>query len=109
MLGLWTVEFGGSEGRFGSGVMVFDQGRLWGGDSGYYYSGTYSCSNDTDFSIVFEATSFVDGVESIFRTLDRDPTLNLVGSMVDPTHATAQGCPVGMSNLRLGVKLTKRA
>ena len=37
--GLWTVEFISTIQRYGRGVLVFNQGRLLGGDDGYYYSG----------------------------------------------------------------------
>jgi hypothetical protein len=39
--GLWTVEFMSTINRFGRGVVVLLNGRLFGGDAGYYYSGTY--------------------------------------------------------------------
>jgi hypothetical protein len=39
--GLWTVEFTSTLNRSGKGVFVFNNGRVLGGDQGYYYSGTY--------------------------------------------------------------------
>jgi len=39
--GLWTVEFISTTNRSGKGVLVLNNGRLLGGDEGYYYSGTY--------------------------------------------------------------------
>jgi hypothetical protein len=39
--GLWTVEFGSMANRYGRGVLIFINGRLLGGDDGYYYSGNY--------------------------------------------------------------------
>lgn len=38
--GLWTVEFASTM-RLGTGVIVLNNGRLLGGDAGYYYSGRY--------------------------------------------------------------------
>ncbi|MEX2575286.1 MAG: GrlR family regulatory protein [Halofilum sp. (in: g-proteobacteria)] len=43
---LWTVAFGTSEGRAGQGVVIFESGRVFGGDHGYYYLGTYAVGND---------------------------------------------------------------
>lgn len=38
--GLWTVEFISTLNRSGQGVLVLNNGRLLGGDEGYYYSGS---------------------------------------------------------------------
>ena len=44
--GLWTVEFLSTFNRAGKGVLVFTNGRLLGGDAGYYYSGTYTVTGN---------------------------------------------------------------
>jgi hypothetical protein len=41
MDGLWTAEFGSSTGGFSGGVVVLRDGKLMGGDAGYYYLGDY--------------------------------------------------------------------
>lgn len=39
---LWSVEFAvPSKGNYGAGVIIFENGRLYGGDSSYYYVGNY--------------------------------------------------------------------
>ncbi|MBM4283699.1 MAG: hypothetical protein FJ128_00400 [Deltaproteobacteria bacterium] len=49
--GLWTVEFISEMNRTGKGVIILTKdGRLLGGDSGYYYSGTYNIANDNKIS-----------------------------------------------------------
>lgn len=45
--GLWTIEFGSTVNRFGRGVLIFVNGRLLGGDEGYYYSGHYEIDGTT--------------------------------------------------------------
>lgn len=45
--GLWTVEFISTVNRFGKGVLVLLDGRLFGGDAGYYYSGRYEITGNT--------------------------------------------------------------
>ena len=45
--GLWTVEFISTVNRFGKGVLVLLDGRLLGGDAGYYYSGRYEIIGNT--------------------------------------------------------------
>ncbi|MHC4509421.1 MAG: hypothetical protein ACYTAO_10765 [Planctomycetota bacterium] len=39
--GLWTIEFISLDNLYGAGVLVLKDGRLLGGDAGYYYSGEY--------------------------------------------------------------------
>jgi hypothetical protein len=38
--GLWIVQFTGKD-ILGSGVVVFSSGKLFGGETGFYYIGTY--------------------------------------------------------------------
>ncbi len=37
--GFWTVNFDSNSGNLGSGVVVIDKGRVFGGDSGFMYTG----------------------------------------------------------------------
>jgi hypothetical protein len=50
MDGLWTAEFGSSVGMFGSGVVVFHEGKIMGGDNGYFYLGTYELNGNAGVS-----------------------------------------------------------
>jgi hypothetical protein len=43
---LWTMEFGSGEGWENGGVVVFETGRAFGGDSRYYYLGEFRTSGD---------------------------------------------------------------
>ena len=106
--GLWTAEFGSTAGRFGGGVVVFRDGRVMGGDSGYYYLGTYSLVTGNEFRATIDVVPFINGIESVFNTLGRNLKLELTGTLTDGAHAIAQGYPVGMPGLKLGVKLAKR-
>jgi hypothetical protein len=42
---LWSVQFHANGGIAGSGIVVFENGRLYGGDSMMIYTGTYKVSN----------------------------------------------------------------
>lgn len=105
--GLWTAEFGSTTGIFGGGVVVFEDGKLLGGDSWYYYVGTYSLNGNT-LETRLRVVPYIHGAQSVFGTVGRELVLNLVGSLTDPTHALAQGTAEGMPNLSFGAKLTKR-
>lgn len=43
--GLWAVDFQ-NQMDLGSGVVVFETNRVYGGDSGWYYTGTYAVEGD---------------------------------------------------------------
>jgi hypothetical protein len=46
MEGFWTVQFTGVQG-WGTGVVTFVNGQVFGGDSGYMYIGTYTLQGNT--------------------------------------------------------------
>jgi hypothetical protein len=107
MEGLWTAEFGSSTGIFGGGVAVFRDGKIWGGDGTYYYVGEYKL-NGNAFHATLKIFPFIDGAQSVFKTVGRDLTLELEGSLTDANRAIAQGHPKGMSEMKFGAKLTRR-
>lgn len=108
MNGLWTAEFGSSVGIFGGGVVVLQDGRIFGGDGGYYYIGDFELVGNA-LKARIKVAPFVEGYESVFKSVGRPLTLILEGTWTDETHAVAQGYPQEVPSLKLGVKLTKRA
>ena len=108
MDGLWTAEFGSSTGIFGGGVAVFRDGKIWGGDATYFYIGEYTVSGNT-FKATLKISPFLDGAESVFKTVGRDLILDLEGSLTSGDQAIAQGHPRDNPGLNFGAKLTKRA
>lgn|SRR5690348_1631847 len=107
MNGLWTAEFGSSTGIFGGGVAVFWDGKIMGGDATYYYLGEYTL-NGNSLRATLRVSPFIEGAESVFKTVGRDLTLDLEGSLTGESRAIAQGHPRDMPNLNFGVKLVKR-
>ncbi len=107
MNGLWTAEFGSSTGTFGGGVAVFEDGKILGGDGTYFYIGEYSLRGKT-FEATLRLSPFIEGAESVFKTVGQDLTLQLVGTVTGEGQAIAQGHPTGMPQLKFGAKLTKR-
>lgn len=108
MDGFWTAEFGSSAGVFGGGVAVFQNGKIMGGDGGYFYLGEYTLSGSS-FNATIEVQPFIKNYQSVFKTMDQKLTLDLAGSLQGTDEAIAQGQPRGMPQLNFGVKLTKRA
>jgi hypothetical protein len=108
MDGLWTAEFGGSTGIFGGGVIIFRDGKIMGGDATYYYIGEYTLKGNT-LQATLTIYPFIEGAESVFKTVGQNLTLDLVGLLIDDRRATAQGHPRGMPDLTFGAKLTKRS
>lgn len=107
MNGLWTVEFGSSAGIAGAGVAVFRDGKIMGGDSGYYYIGEYRLDSNHIVGSL-NVIPFAPNIQSVFGTTGRTLKLKLDGSLASPTSATLQGYPEDMPNMKFGAKLTKR-
>ena len=105
--GLWTAEFGSSTGTFGSGVAVFRDGKILGGDATYYYIGEYQVDGNT-LRATIKTFPFIEGAESVFKTVGKTLTIEILGSLTADDRAIAQGHPIGMPDLNFGVKLTKR-
>ena len=107
MEGLWTVEFGSSAGIAGAGVAVFRDGKIMGGDSGYYYVGEYQLDGNRIVGSL-NVTPFLPNYRSVFGTVGRAFRLKLDGSLSGATSATLQGFPEDMPNMKFGARLTKR-
>jgi len=106
--GFWTAEFGSSVGIFGGGVAFLRNGKILGGDNAYFYVGDYKLA-ELAFTATLEVNPFIQGIASVFNTVDQKFTLDLVGSVEGQDRIVAQGQRRGMPGVTFGVKLTKRA
>lgn len=106
--GLWTAEFGSSAGVFGGGVAVLRNGKVFGGDGGYFYLGEYTLTGNL-FHASLEVIPFIQNYMSVFQTADKRFTLDLNGSLLDDNILKAQGHAREMPSMTFGVKLIKRA
>jgi hypothetical protein len=80
-----------------------------GGDNGYFYIGTYTETGHA-FHATIDVTPFVDGIQTVFSTLGKNLKLTLVGALsTDGASATAQGQLSAAPQMRIGVRLIKRA
>ena len=77
--GLWTIEFISTLHLVGSGVAVFNDRRLLGGDEGYYYSGRYDTENG-QFSGTVHVTRYNPKSLSVFGDIGQY-TLKLEGKV----------------------------
>ena len=103
---LWSVEFISNLGIFGAGVVVFETGRIFGGDSAYYYLGSCHVKNDTVVAEI-EVNHYTGQPFSIFGHLDKF-NLKLTGKIQEPTMEL-QGYLVENPSMVISVRLTKRA
>ena len=105
---LWTVTFGTMEGpnqiRIGAGIVVFETGRIFGGDNKYYYIGNYKYDDSNNvIQGNVEVINYTGDKYSIFGELDRFnlkingnleiPQMTLSGNMVeDPSKLITIYC-----------------
>jgi hypothetical protein len=105
--GFWIVQYAGMEGKDG-GVVVLMKGRVWGGDNGFTYIGTYEeTTNGAKATVLVE--NFNPLVGSVLG-IKEDHTLLLDVSFVNDKEMVGQGsiasAPPGFG---LRVKMTRRA
>lgn len=61
--GLWSVIFVSGQNSINAGVVVFETNRLFGGDSWYYYVGTYK-GEDGKLTAQFKSTHYAGPIGS---------------------------------------------
>lgn len=79
--GIYSVTFRSNRGEVGTGVVIFNGGKAYGGDAGYYYKGSVETDGE-DATAHIEVTRHQQGQESIFGPLNQF-TLHLSGTPSD--------------------------
>jgi hypothetical protein len=101
--GFWIVQFEGMQGN-GGGVVMFVKGKVFGGDSGYTYLGSYRVEG-TSVKANVVVRNFLPGVPSVVGVVG-DFELNiegkLEGDVIKGTGALANAAGIAL-------KLTKQA
>ena len=112
--GLWTVEFISNHpdtgGRYGGGAVIFETGRMFGGDSLYYYIGCYQVASRRVKATV-KVTHFSGAPESIFGEATQF-SLSLGGKLGDPMmnmKMNMKGHVIGNNDLKITLRLIRRA
>jgi hypothetical protein len=77
MEGFWTVQFKGVQG-FGTGVVVYLAGHVFGGDSAVMFTGTYDLQGDA-VTIRIHVKQMVPGLMTVMGRTEYD--LDLAGTL----------------------------
>lgn len=101
MEGFWTVQFKGVQG-WGTGVVMYIGGRVFGGDSAVYFMGTYSLQGDA-VAIQIHVKQQLPGLMNVMGRNEFD--LDLAGDLQGDTLKLAGNIPG--TDLRLTCTLTK--
>jgi T3SS negative regulator,GrlR len=103
--GFWVVQYEGVRGE-GGGVMTILNDRLYGGDSGFIYLGSYTLT-DGRFSARVTVRNFLPGVPNDLG-IQGDFDLEIEGRWIDQ-EIRATATPVGLEVAGLAIKLTRCA
>ena len=110
---LWTVEFtsnvdveGEGQPAEGSGILVFETNRLFGGDANFYYIGSYEVKDKKVYGKL-KITSYTGNTLSIFGNLSEFDVVLEGESNDDEIFAT--GYLEQDHNYRIAAKMVKRA
>ena len=101
--GFWIVQFEGVQGN-GGGVVFFLKGRIFGGDSGFVYTGTYKTDEKT-MTVRVRVRNFLPEVQSVFG-VPGDYELNVSGNVAGKT-IEGKAALVDQGPMGIVVKLTK--
>ena len=103
---LYGIEFVSNIDDGGYGVLVLETGRILGGDSSFVYVGDYEVKNHKVYANV-KCTNDRETLQSIFGDI-KEFNLHLEGTP-DPKEFILAGHMVEDPNLKIAVKLTRRA
>ena len=103
--GFWIVQYEGMNGN-GGGVAVFTKGKVFGGDTGYTYLGTY-VEKENRLTANVTVRNFLPDIPSVLGIVgDFELKIEgkLEGDVIRATGAVPNAQAVGIA-----LKLTKRA
>lgn len=103
--GFWIVQYEGMKGN-GGGVAMFIKGKIFGGDTGYTYTGSYQTQGDSVRAQV-KVRNFLSDVPSVVGVVgDFESNIDgkLEGNVIRGTGSLSDSQAVGIA-----LKLTKRA
>ncbi len=102
--GLWTVSFQSNFQTFGTGIAVFKDDRLLGGDSFYYYDGQVIVEGNF-VTVSIKIVRFNKEGMAIFGNLD---SFNLkISGDITPASMELHGNMVEQPNMKITIKCKK--
>ena len=102
---LYSVEFGDAQ-AINGGVVVLETGRIFGGDSQYYYIGEYEASNGRIQGTV-SVNHYSGPPATIFGTAETQFSITIEG--VISNEGQVIQCVGTKSGQRIGIIMRKRA
>ena len=103
---LWSVQFITSQQTYGGGVVIFETQRIFGGDTSFFYVGTYTVDQGQIKGTV-RVRRHSQGLPSAFDPLE-DFELSLTGK-IQPNQFRLDGELVGLPREKIQVLLTHQA
>jgi hypothetical protein len=103
---LWTIEFVSDSRSYGTGVIIFDTGRVWGGDASYYYIGTGRSDSNGILHAQIQVTHYNGPPSSIFGPLEKF-TVRLEGKVEAPVMLL-QGVLGENPERKIAIRCTRR-
>jgi len=103
---MYGIEFESNMNSGGYGIVIFETGRILGGDSSFVFIGSYEVKNEIVYADV-KCTNDRNSLESIFGDV-KEFTLRLEGKP-EYNEFIIQGYMVENPEMKIGVKLTRRA
>lgn len=103
--GFWIVQYEGMRGN-GGGVAVFINGKVFGGDTGYIYTGSYETKGHT-VSANINVQNFLPDIPSVLGVVG-DFELRIDG-VLEGDVIKGTGSLIDDQAIGIAVKLSKRA
>lgn len=103
--GLWILKFAAGQ-LAGSGVVVFANGKLFGGETGFYYLGSYDADGRM-FKAHIIVRNFDPSMPSGFG-IDGDFEMDVSGILQDD-EMTGTAIVTGHPQYNLGIRAAKKA
>jgi len=104
--GFWIVQYDGMKGN-GGGVAVFIKGRVFVGDTGYTYLGTYQ-TEDNLLTAHVSVRNFLPDIPSVLGVVG-DFELDIAGRIEGDVIRGTGSLPKEKQAVGIALKLTKRA